>query len=432
MRAGPWVVAGLFAMLGAPCLSAQRASPGELTERQRTVLALIDTNGDRRIDCQELAAFLQRTITERLRSIGVEPRRTSDLMPCGPRRGPGARAPESDFAAYLRAQVQAALNNATATANDFVLPGEIAALETTPLLSPLAGTIHDLLPDPTGPPLRHRRADHLSDWLHIRQSFLDEQGIARPATIALTDHAASDQTVEPGGPRRLWFLQSAVVLTVPLEWDLGSRAHVRPVAAYEVNVASNAPRNDLVVHRIGVSSVIDRADSTAPFSSHIIDATFDYRTDRGYDAQVFGVTLQYTPNSRAAGIGQYLGRGATIDFRWRPYIGLVWAAVRNAGPIEAYQGTSSFRNGFARVTGELKLGDFWKLTPEGELWHAPATNSAGTVAAWRTLLTLDSRWILSRSNGAERTSLDLTGRAGRDSPDFLWQKDIALALALKF
>jgi hypothetical protein len=186
-------------------------------------------------------------------------------------------------------------------------------------------------------------------------------------------------------------IKAAVILNPPKEWTLSKNVHVRPVAAYEVDVESDTPAKDQIVTRIGLSSVIVRNDSTAPFSSHIIDWTFDYSTNRGYKATVLGTTVQYTPNYRQIGIGQYFGHGATVDFRWRPYVGVVWSDVNHADDVAAYQKLKSFTHGFVHFAGEIRLTGYGKITPEFKLWHGDRTAADGTFTHWQTQRSVEGR-----------------------------------------
>ena len=204
------------------------------------------------------------------------------------------------------------------------------------------------------------------------------------------------------------------------------------MAAYEVDVQSNAPDKDQIVTRVGLSSVLVRKSSTAPFSSHVIDWTFDYSTNRSYKATVLGTTLQYTPNYRQIGIGHTLGHGATVDFRWRPYVGLVWSDVKHADDVVAYQKLTRFTHEFVRLTGEIRLTGRGKITPELKLWHGDRTAADGTSTHWQTQESVQGSVALSQAKGVDRASLTLTWTHGRDSPDFLLEKSVVVALAIKF
>lgn len=137
-------------------------------------------------------------------------------------------------------------------------------------------------------------------------------------------------------------------------WAASRRVSLRPVAAYEIDVTSNAPEKDQIVRRVGLSSLLMRRDSTAPLEScHRLDARL--LDNRGYHAKVRGSTLQYPPNYREVGIGRYLGHGAPVDFRWRPYIGVVCSDVKNAADVGAYQKLSIFHTRIHATGGEIRL-----------------------------------------------------------------------------
>jgi len=331
----------------------------------------------------------------------------------------------------VRELVQSALNTGRVRDETSITLGELTLLESTALSEPLSGTISKLLPPKPDATTRQPFSDVLDRWLNIRQSFLDEQSIGKPAKIALTNHAKDDETVKAGDPRRFWTFKTAVVLDSPYQKNFRNRVFVKPVVAYELSIASNAPTKDLIVHRFGLNALVLRKQSTG-VSSHIIDATFDYRTERKYDAKVLGSTVQYSPNYRKIGIGQYLGEGAAIDFRWRPYVGVVWEDVKNPGDVDAYKDMSSFTHEFFRLTGEIKLGDVIKVTPETTVWHGDRKKTDGTIDKWQDTRSLEARWIVSQSKGAERASIAVTGSIGRDSPDFKLSKQFVVAVALKF
>jgi hypothetical protein len=418
------------------------AAVQDLGKREQLILNALDTNSDGTISCQELATFLNPVVIKMLRDQGVEPNRTSHVPACGPRNGPAPapadearRSPEKNYEEFFRGLIQGALNAATSLgpSYDAIAPAEILELERAHLPEPLVGRFSDLLPA-----LNEASAggeswtDTLAKWIQIRQSFLDDASIGKPAKLSWTNHGAGDETIAPGDVTRVFTINAAVILNPPVEWTLSTNVHVRPVAAYEVDLESNASATDQIVTRIGLSSVIVRDDSTAAFSSHVIDWTFDYYTNRDYSARVFGTTFQYTPNYRQIGIGQYLGHGAVVDFRWRPYVGVVWNHVTSADDVAAYKKETSFTHGFARFTGEIRLTGRGKITPEFRLWHGDRVAADGTLTHWQTQQSIEGRLALVQSAGVDRASLTLTWTHGRDSPDFLLEKSTVLALGIKF
>jgi hypothetical protein len=419
------------------------AADDPLTPRDQLILRTLDSNGDDVISCEELAAFLDPIVIKALRDLGIEPRTPSRVSPCGARQAPAPapedaeqRAPDRNYGEFFRGLIRSALNSATSVSDsdDVVAAGEIAELGRANVPAPLIGTFGDLLPKVQGPKEASSQSwtDTLETWVKIRQSFLDEQGIGKPARMSLTDYGTHDETLAPGDASRVYQIKAAAVLTPAIEWALSRNVYVRPVAAYEVNVSSDAPEKDQIVHRVGVSSLILRNDSAAAFSSHLVDLTFDYSTNRGYKAAVYGATLQYSPNYRRIGIGQYLRRGSLVDFRWRPYAGVVWSHVEDAADVVAYQKRRDATDGFVRVTGELKVTDRVKVTPEVKLWHAERATTDGHASHWQGQRSVESRLVLSESKGVDRASLVWTLTYGRDSPDFLNEQTHVLSLAIKF
>jgi len=408
MRAVTLLTAALITSLPA-------AADGQtITPRQRVVLQLVDQNGDDLISSDELQDFLHKALSQRALQAGLA---------VGPNR--------TTFERYVRSVRDSALNGSSADGNDTISPTEIAALERVPLPPPFGGTMKDLLPPAPKQSGTSSWTDQLSDWLDIRQSFLDDQQIGKPAKISLTNHAPDDETVDEGKPRRVWAIDASAVLDGFVEWNPRGSWYVRPIVGYEMHVSSNTPSKDQVVHRIGVQTDVTRAPSKT-FESHSFRATFDYSTDRSYDAAVFGATVEYTPNATSLGIGRYLGHGRTVDFRWRPYVGFVSGHVQAAGGVSAYADLTNFFHEFVRLSGEVKIGSRGLITPEITIWHGQRTDETGAVTHWQQLSSLDARLVLSESGGKERASVGVSFKFGRESPDFKKEKEVVLALAFKF
>lgn len=270
----------------------------ELSTRARVVLHTLDKSGDGNISCEELASFLRPAIVTALREMGIEPRSGSPVPACGDRptqhrqetveariartEAEGKRrSPSKDYDEYFRELIQGTLNAAQSApeTEDSIGPAEIEnELLGKTLPVPLSGTLSDVLPkleQAASAPKDQAWTDVLESWLNIRQTFLDEQGISKPAKISLATHAADDETVEPGKNRRVYVFRTAVVLTPPVVFVRTSNLEIAPVLAFEANVTSDAPVKDQIVHRAGLSSLLVRNDSAAPFSSHVIDLTFD-------------------------------------------------------------------------------------------------------------------------------------------------------------
>lgn len=415
-----------------------------LGPREQLILRSLDADEDQRISCPELAAFLNPAIQTLLREMGIEPRSAKSVPPCGSRQAPGpapndadGRSADENYEEYFRELIQGALGAANSVPNtdDWVAPGEIGELEGKSFDPPLTGTLADVLPDSPDTPTRDDGkawTDVLEDWVNIRQSFLDEKGIGKPAKITFTDYADDDETLDTGDARRVYAVQTAIVLTPPFVFEATDYLEFSPVFAFEMNLSSDKPESDLIVHRFGFTSMFVRKDSTAPFSSHLFDVTFDFSTNRGYEASVVGATAQWTPQYRAIGIGQYLRRGATLDFRWRPYVGVVWNDVRNADVVQAYQEQTSFTHWYTKLAGELKITDRVKVTPEWTIWRGDRQVSEDVIERWQSHGTLETRLVMSQSRGVDRASLTFTLNWGRNSPAFQNEHSRVVSLAVKF
>ncbi len=272
----------------------------------------------------------------------------------------------------------------------------------------------------------------LSKRIELRQSFLDEKSIGKPAKLSFSSHGANDETVAAGDASRVYAIKAAVIVESPKEWAAAEWLRVAPTAAFEVNVASNAPTRDRVVGRLGASTLLVRNRAAAPFSVQMIDATVDLSTDRGGDARVVGTTLQYTLNYRRIGIGRYLGGGSPVDFRWRPYVGLIWNHVYDAGNVTAYKNQTTLTHTYGRLTGEVKVTNRLKITPDFTVWHGDRASAGGAVTHWQRRATVDTRLVLLQSEGADNASLVLTWTDGRDSPGFEREQSTVVAFAVKF
>jgi len=384
-------------------VAAQGLTPNETAAFER-----IDANKDNLLTREEISAFFAELLEDDAIAAGMtEP---------------------ADFPGYVAELTDRALNLAL---GDTVPPNRFRLLLQLDL-TPIPKTLRDMIVAPTANPQPTRsRLDTLADWIDIRQSFLDQQSIGKPAKISVANRGGDDETVKPGDPRHIWSIQTAVIFNKIADKRAG-RLSVTPTAAYEVNVTSNTPAKDVIAHRLGVFAILRRKIPTGPFPTHLIQATVDFKTDRDYDARVWGATVQYTPFYRQIGIGRYVRHGATVDLRWQPDFGWVHANVDRPGVVTAYQQMSHFDNLYARVTGEIRLGSKWRITPQTTFWHASQTLRSGASASnTANARSLASRWILSQSKKQE-TSFEIGFVGGRDAPDFRQQQVFTSAFGFKF
>jgi hypothetical protein len=387
----------------------------EPTVLQRQVFVQLDANGDNVVDRAELTMFVSAHVASLLRSAGANVDETTTL-----------------YEEFIAAQIDSLLNASSADGNDTVSLSEMTRLSAAPLIEPLAGTFSQLMPKapPAGPSAKPW-TDRLAKMVQIRQSFLDEQSIGKPAKVSLTTQSVDDESVKDGDPRRVFTIQSAISFRRAKEWKWG-RWYSRPVAGYEVNVVSNSPEKDQITHRVGLNGAYVRKKAGSPFSSSVFAVTLDYKTDRGYDAEVWGGTFQYTFFYRQIGVGQFFPRRKPIAIRWQPYFGVVYGDVKHAGVVKAYQEMSDFTHWFAKIAAEAKIGPRWLITPELVRWKGKHIDADGKEQTWQNHYSLTSRWVLAESKGAERASIQLSGTVGRNSPSFEFEKAFEIALGVKF
>jgi hypothetical protein len=395
-------------------LAAVLAIPAPASAQQaERLLAEADANNDMAIDETELQAFLTKTLRDRLATLGATP----------------------DEAAFPRIVRHIAENilNVTNDGNSTLSDAEIGMVLGTQLAGYVT-TVSDLLP-PDEPSAASPKTvwERIDDWVDIRQSFLDDKAIGKPAKLSLATYARSDETLEEGAPRRQRSIAAAVILKPNLEWGSTSAFPVRPIVAWEATLSGHEPEKDQVVHRFGLAGTLLHPRANAAISSHEIELTFDYRTDRGYDARVLGGTFQYSPNARKAGIGQFLGGpDSPVRFRWRPFMGVVVADVQIAGEVTAYTEMSSFTHWFARAAAEINIGDWLRVTPESELWRGSRLLPDGEKDRWQSMLSLSTRLVLLRTDDTDRFSIELALKRGRTSPDFDFAQSADLGFAVKF
>lgn len=301
---------------------------------------------------------------------------------------------------------------------------------------PLPAFLKDLLPfsieKPAPrpvPPAGKSFLQRLDEKISVRQSFLDERGIGRPATFSWTSFGDSDETLEEDRDQSKFEIRGAVTLE-PYSFPTAEIASFRfasnPVFVYEVDSSSeDKDKRNSIIHRVGLQSVLYRTLRTG----HNFDLTVDYTTDRDYRSELIGLTFQYTPNAFDIGLGQYLPRpslqAATspVYFRWRPFLGLTAAEVRDPGDIESLQDRKDVSNGFFRVLGEVLIGSRVKITPEANLvWELENENE------FHDAYGIAAQWLFDPN---ERLSLVLSYDYGESAPTFKQRDVFKVALGLK-
>jgi hypothetical protein len=256
-------------------------------------------------------------------------------------------------------------------------------------------------------------------WIQVRQSAIDEQSYGNPARLSYASRDIADES-SANNPVSQWKIDGAVILNSQrdvhaLGWAL------TPIVAYEAHVDSDKEPADRIIHRAGVLGSL--TPTSGAIESHYLFATFDYTTDRRYDAQVFGATVEYSPTIAGLAIDRFTP-GPEVRFRWRPYVGLQYGHVANAGALTGLD--HDYTDITLRVTPELRLFKRVVLGPLLE-WAQQLRGDK----AFHGYYEWSGRVILIESDQGE-ASVELSYDVGRQSPAFKKTGVFSVAFAVKF
>jgi hypothetical protein len=307
-----------------------------------------------------------------------------------------------------------------------VRPDDVDAFLAYRLDPPFALSLRALLLQQDVPDKAKDAAATWPRWIQVRQSAIDKQSSGKPAKLAYASGNHGDES-SPNDPASQWTINGAVILNSRRDVAAGGW-RLTPIAAYEVHVNSDQRTDDRIIHRAGMlgsltpQSVASEARRPA-VDSHYLFATFDYTTDRSYDARVFGTTVEYSPTINRWAIGAFTP-GEYARFRWRPYVGIQYGHVANAGALTDLD--DNHTNAFVRVTPELRLFN--------RIAFAPLLEWAQQLQGEKTFhgyYEWAGRLVLIDSQRGE-ASIELSYNVGRQSPAFQKSGVFTAALAVKF
>src|SRR3954468_8215502 len=326
---------------------------------------------------------------------------------------------------------------ASRTETHAIEAADLEAFESAKLDLPLPATMKDLLKNllPSNvsmpvPPLSRAGEtllQRLDKVISIRQSFLDDSAVGKPATFTWTKFGRSDETLQAGRDRSKFDIRGAFTFEPTPFKALGGdgkdqwKFSYNPVFVYEVNSSSDDhDKRNSITHRVGFQSVLYHELRTG--QKFVL--TVDYKTDRDYKSDVWGFTFQWTPNAFDIGLGQWWPRRQSFaHYIWRPYIGVTAAEVRDPGDNADLQSQKDFTNAFARLTGTILLGSRVKITPEvdwvRELKGRDQDHTDYSIAA---------QWLFDLEG---RLSLLLSYERGESAPTFKKKDVTMLSLGLK-
>jgi hypothetical protein len=354
----------------------------------------LDTNSDGVLDEAELNAALAPS----LRSV-------AELR----------HLPDPDV--LVRRVINAALN--TIGRNDVRL-GDFDAFLSYRLDAPFALTLRALLLQQDSPASAPSTdGGGWQRWIHVRQSAIDLESYGKPATLSYASRDVADES-QPTDPISQWQVNAAVILNSQRDVNALGWA-LTPILAYEAHIDSDKEPADRIIHRAGVVGSL--TPKSGVIESHYLFATFEYTTDRRYDAQVFGATLEYSPTITGLAIGSFTP-GPQVRFRWRPYVGLVYGHVANAGLLTGLD--DDYTNVTVRVTPELRLFKRVVLAPLLE-WAQQLRGNKEFHGYYEW----SGRVILIDSDEGE-ASIEVSYDVGRQSPAFEKTGVFGVAFAIKF
>jgi len=395
--------------------------------RFNQLLALMKDNGDRIIDASELEEFLLSkagTIAARLRDAGFMVTAAND----------------ETLRRFVHRQAELIINGPAGRGRG-ITEDRLAVFEDADLEYPFPGKVRELLPPPTaagtttsledkgaGTPSVGSVFDVVPKWVSVRKSYLQAKDVGQPASLSVTHFNESDATQKPGSPRTGFDVRGALAVSafefthelgnVTLDWN--------PVAAIEADVSSDASvGRDKITHRVGAEGVLFQTVPTPWLSGHNLTATFDYTTDRDYRTALLGGTVQYSPNFRLIGVGEYKQLGTLpLFFRWRPYLGLTGAGVTNDGDKKALKNMGSYINGYVRIGGDLLIGTRFHLTPELIVFQQLEKQERE-----HSLFNVSLRYSFDDS---DHVSVEASYTRGKDSPEFINQDQFKFGVGIKF
>jgi hypothetical protein len=418
-RIAALVATGVFSCIAATDASAQ--SQAELTTRAQRfaqIHALMAGPGPvDRIDARELQTFLAREVVRRtLLSPAVVTREWVNeqvvnlLNQADTNRDGGID--EHELADLEAAKIRLLPNLRTATATE---------RESAPSID-----FKTMLPKATAlVPRPVLLADRLATWLQIRQSFLDEKLVEKPATLSYLTADSSDETLEAGARRNQWSVAAAVIVR-PSAWVKTTTSwELYPVLGYEATLSSGLKKDtDSITHRVGLAgSWLNSAATVA----HAFTATFDYNTDHEYGSTVLGGTLQYTPGVPAAGVGRFTNLAPNVSFTWRPYLGFTFGDVRDKGERTDLNDKVDFSDLYGKLGSKLLFATHAAVITDLSLFRQLRGDK-------KTQGLLESSFNLYITPESSKTpvSLQVSGTRGRKSPAFKKQQTVKVALAFKF
>lgn len=401
-------------------------------ERDKLICSKFNSNDDQEIDEDDLIEIFKRDEMKRELFSKVE-------------LGEFFIADREEYEEFLEDFALKIMIEAGPFNRESIQSSELKNFQNTKLPLPFKGKLIDFLPPIAGnPPKEKPFLDRFGEIVSIRGSFLNPKLIANPATITYSHFGDSDATQDKDADDHVFEVRGAIslspnVIDNPLKLSRETSMNLWPVVVYEADISSdtNANRNS-ITHRIGFDSQIFQAICEPDCSEtwgHNFILTADFVTDKKYEAEQFGGTFQWSPNARHLGIGRKKAiskvifkkdkiLGQRILGHWRPYLGITAAHVSDPGDNAILMKMSNYTNGFARVMGQLQIGDHIRITPEGTL-----TADLDNDVVVHFLFAISGRYSFDKR---DRISFNVSYERGERGPDFVARDIAKVSLGIKF
>lgn len=259
----------------------------------------------------------------------------------------------------------------------------------------------------------------------IRRSFLDLTGLDKPAAVSFSSHHRQDVAVADGA-ERVQFETRAALVWMPAVLTLGKTRHasVSPLVGIDADVTSGLKKDaDRITLRAGVRATVSPA---AASFSHTVVVAYDRATDRSLEADIRGVTIQYSLIKTHKDGVDWITWGGSKTFKWRPSVGYTFLDVRDAAGVEALAGLKDTNQWYGLLETEIGLGVI-TVKPSGMMGQR-----RGSTVRTFGLGELTTAFALTDKNAPLKADLTVQLSTGHRFPKFLKERRVKIALAVKF
>lgn len=290
---------------------------------------------------------------------------------------------------------------------------------------------------------------NLSNFISLRQSFINTAGITTPSCVSFNDCGNSDPatfsyTLNNGEDS---FNVDAAIGLKFASGDFAFRpnkdAHryinllIDPVIEADVSSSDAANNNSLKAAVPIILSLNDtqtlpprvREKAEIPdrepkfFRQHNLIGVPKYEADQGFDTQIIGLDLLYTPTIPDIGIGSALRKGK-IGFRWIPVIGFEFGQIITNQQALTTLPSATFVRATARLRAELGITSSLVFSTD----YVARVDLTGNQD-FNDFLDLSLNYFL---DDQQKISVGLSYKNGETAPTFENSESLRAFFGLKF